>query len=98
MSNVPFVDGSPAAGPYFVALGVGTIGFLLCVWVGFVIRRKLAEGNLATMTGHGKQRSLLGRKTSKGVSIPDVDDILGPLTWVPGPDAPAVPLRAGVTV
>jgi hypothetical protein len=96
MSNVPFVDGSPAAAPYFVALGVGTIGFLLCVWVGLVIRRKLAEGNLATMTGHGKQRSLFGRKTSKGVSIPDVDDILGPLTWVP--DAPAVPLSAGVTV
>jgi len=95
MSNVPFVDGSPAAATYFVTLGVGTIGFLLCVWVGFVIRRKLAEGNLATMTGHGKQRSLLGRKTSKRISIPDVDDILGPLTWVP--DAPAVPLRA-VTV
>jgi hypothetical protein len=92
MSHVPFVDGSPAAAPYFVTLGVGTIGFLLCVWIGLVIRRKLKDGRLATLIGHGKGISLLGRKTT---TIPDVDDILGPLTWVP--DVPAV-RRARITV
>ena len=92
MSNVPFADGSPAAAPYFVTLGVGTIGFLLCVWIGLVIRRKLKGGSLVTMIGHGKGISLLGRKTT---IVPDVEDILGPLTWVP--DMPAV-TRAGLTV
>src|SRR5271155_4835079 len=82
MSHVPFVDGSPAAAPYFVTLGVGTIGFLLCVWIGLVIRRKLKDRSVETMTRQGKRRYLLGRKTTKSTSIPDVDDILGPLTWV----------------
>ena len=92
MSHVPFVDGSPAAAPYFVTLGVGTIGFLLFVWVGLVIRRRLKDGRLAATIGHGKGISLLGRKTT---IIPDVDDILGPVTWVP--DRPVVP-RAGIIV
>ena len=95
MSHVPFVDGSPAAAPYFVTLGVGTIGFLLCVWIGLVIRRKLKDGNLELMSGHGKRISFLRGKTIQSTGIPDVDDILGPLTWVP--DVP-VATSAHITV
>jgi len=68
MSHVPFVDGSPAAAPYFGTLIVGTTSFLLCVWVGLMIRRKFTV------------RSLL-RPKSKG-TVFEEDDILGPLTWV----------------